>query len=126
MSEVTLKPPVVQSRAYLQTAGRALMSWWNAQGPSLPREGEVYRAWWRSTYDGLERDLWAPGDVWEQLQYYSQEARQWWDQSGRTGKPPPVYAQADMFKGARKGLGLGVIIVLGLLGLALATRSAKR
>ncbi len=82
-----------ESREFQQSAGRALMRWWNEHGPSLPAPGEVYRAWWKSTMEALSNDWIAPGDVFEQLRMYAEEARQWWEDEGRRGPKPPSFSR---------------------------------
>lgn len=98
-----------QSREFLQSAGRALMRWWNETGPTLPIQGEAFRGWWSETYAALEGDLWGPSDVLEQLQMYASEARAWWEKGGRKGPPPPMFATRELISTPKLGLSLGLV-----------------
>lgn len=118
-----IEAPVFESRAFLMTAGRALSRWWNENGgPNLPIEGLTYQSYWKETYRGLQDGLFAPRDVFDQLQIYAQEARQWWDrQPSPKGPPPPMYAQQEVLSETK--LKWGTVLVGGLVVLALLWRS---
>jgi hypothetical protein len=122
MAEV-IEAPLWQSREFLQSAGRALMRWWNETGPNLPIQGEAFRGWWQSTYASLSDDVFAPSDVFEQLGLYADEARAWWDRSGRKGPPPPRFQKAPPLEIVSSSkLGLGVLLVGAAVALVWAIR----
>lgn len=117
----------MESRDFLKTAGRALMSWWNQHGPALPAPGERYRAWWRSTYDALDGDLWGPSDVLEQLQLYRDEAELWWDNAGQPGPEPPEFSKRKVgdvvSEVSSPAVGGTALILVGVIVLALIWRN---
>lgn len=55
--------------------------------------------WWRETMHRLENDWpgFGPGDVWEQLQHYRSEAREWADRQPRyRGPAPPIFSDPQL------------------------------
>lgn len=122
---LSVEPPLFQSREFLQTAGRALMRWWNENhGANLPVTAESFRAWWKATYASLESDLFAPSDVYEQLRLYADEARIWWVRAGKPGPAPPTFERAESpVPDAKVAIGGGLAVVVGLVVLALVLRS---
>jgi hypothetical protein len=96
--------PLVKSTEFLQTAGRALMGWWNDNYgylPTLPGPGEAFRVWWKEAFASLDGS-WITGpwrnlsaflsDTWEQLQLYAEQARGYWESVGRRNAKGAVAA----------------------------------
>lgn len=116
------KAPLLPSRDWLINGGRELMRFWNSQGPTLPPEGEAYRAWWKATMAALEDDLFAPGDVFESLQRYAQIAREWWERENPDVPAPPVYVQKPVLEGFAAPSSWVLLALAGVVVLLLVRR----
>jgi hypothetical protein len=91
--------PSVASAEFLKNWGRAIMRFWNDQGPDLPSAGEGFAAYWRGKFAELdEPTLWSEtvekwqqvaADTAETLALYQDEAQAWWQANGRKGTAPP-------------------------------------
>jgi hypothetical protein len=113
------QPPSAEPGAeWLLRAGRALMAWWNDQGPVLPPDGERYRVWWRRMDATLsDPSLWGmltggPSGILPTLQGHGRDALRYWREQGSQSHAPPLFGDAPWSSMRVAIVGGGIVLAL--------------